>query len=63
MSSEMIQLQQCFLLDVALLDSLFIQVLYELLSLHPVDEWADVTAVAEKRPASQVQSTSCKDTR
>lgn len=57
------RLQQCSLLDVALLDSLFIQVLYELLSLHPVDERADVTAVAEKRPASQVQSTSCEDRR
>lgn len=53
----------CLLLDVAFLDSFFVQVLYELLPLHPVDEWADVTAVAEKRPASQVQNTSCKDRR
>lgn len=50
-------------LDVALLDSLFIQVLDELLSLHPVDERADVTTVPEKRPAGQVQSASCKDRR
>lgn len=53
----------CFLLDVTLLDSLFIQILYELFSLHPVDERADVAAVSEKRPASKVQSTSCKDRR
>lgn len=53
----------CFLLDVTLLDSFFIQILYELISLHPVDERADVAAVAKKRPASQVQSTSCKDRR
>lgn len=50
----------CFLLDVALLDSLFIQVLDELFPLHPVDVWADVTAVAKKRSASQVERTSCK---
>ena len=53
----------CFLLDVTLLDSLFIQVLYELLPLHPVDERADVAAIAEKRSASEVQSASCKDRR
>lgn len=53
----------CFLLDFTLLDSLFIQILDELLSLHPVDERADVAAVAKKRPARQVQSTSCRDHR
>lgn len=53
----------CLLLDVGLLDPLLVQVLDELLSLHPVDERADVAAVAEKRPAGQVQSTSCEDRR
>lgn len=59
--SKGLKLQQCFLLDVAFLNSLFIQVLDELLPLHPVDEWAGVAAVAEERPARQVQSASCKD--
>ena len=58
-----VSLSLCLLLDVALLDSFFVQVFYELLPLHPVDERADVTAVAKKGPARQVQSTSCKDRR
>ncbi|TNN47870.1 hypothetical protein EYF80_041921 [Liparis tanakae] len=52
--------EQSFLLDVALLDPLLVQVLDELVSLHPVDERADVAAVAEERPASQVQGASCR---
>lgn len=60
MSSERISAPAvCFLLDFTLLDSLFIQILDELLSLHPVDERADIAAVSEERPASQVQSASC----
>lgn len=47
------------LLDFTLLDSLLIQVLDELLSLHPIDEWADFTAVAEEGSARQVEGTSC----
>lgn len=58
--SKGLKLQQCVLLDVAFLNSLLIQVLDELLPLHPVDERAGVAAVAEERPARQVQSTSCK---
>jgi len=46
-------------LDVALLDALLVQVLDELIAFHPVDEWADVTAVAEERPARQVHGSSC----
>ena len=49
------------LLALAFLDPLFVQVFYELLSLHPVDERAVVPAVAEKRPAGQVQSISYED--
>lgn len=47
------------LLDFTLLDSLLIQVLDELLPLHPVDEWADFAAVAEEGSARQVEGTSC----
>lgn len=54
---------QADLLDVTFLDSLFVQVFYELLALHPVDERADIAAVAEKCPAGQVQSISCRDRR
>lgn len=54
---------QADLLDVAFLDSLFIQVFYELLSLHPVDERADVAAVPKKRSTGQVQSISCRNRR
>ena len=49
------------LLDVTLLDPLLVQILDELLSLHPVDERAGISAVAEESPARQVQSTSCGD--
>lgn len=52
------RLQPCSLLDVALLDPLFVQVLHELLPLHPVDDRAGVAAVAEEGPARQVQSAS-----
>lgn len=47
------------LLDVALLDPLLIQILDELLPLHPVDEWTDVSAVSKERSARQVDRTSC----
>ncbi|TNN29553.1 hypothetical protein EYF80_060298 [Liparis tanakae] len=51
------------LLDVALLNALLVQVLDELVALHPVDERTDVAAVAEERPARQVDGTSCWETR
>lgn len=47
------------LLDFTLLDSLLVQVLDELLPLHPVDEWADFAAVAKEGSARQVEGTSC----
>lgn len=49
------------LLDVTLLNPLLIQILDELLPLHPVDEWTDVTAVSEEGSARQVDRTSCGD--
>lgn len=51
------------LLDVTFLDPLFVQVLYELLALHPVDKWAGVSAVAKKCSACEVQSASCRKRR
>lgn len=39
------------LLDFTLLNPLLVQILDELLPLHPVDERADVAAVAEERSA------------
>lgn len=48
-----------FLLDVALLNPLLIQVLDKLLPLHPVDEWTDISAVSKERSARQVNWTSC----
>lgn len=49
-----------FLLDVALLDPLLVQILDELLPLHPVDERTDVPAVAEEGSARQVDGTACE---
>ena len=49
-------------LDVTLLDALLVQVLDELLALHPVDERADVSTVAEEGAARQVHWTSCGGT-
>lgn len=48
------------LLDVRLLNPLLIQILNELLPLHPVDEWTDVSAVSKERTACQVDGTSCE---
>lgn len=48
------------LLDLALLDPLLVQVLNELLPLHPVDKWTDVSAVSKEGSACQVDGTSCK---
>lgn len=48
-------------LDVALLNPLLVQVLDELLPLHPVDEGTDVAAVSEEGSARQVDRTSCGD--
>ena len=47
------------LLDIALLNALLIQILNELLALHPVDERTDVAAVSEEGSARQVYRTSC----
>lgn len=48
------------LLDLALLDPLLVQVLNELLPLHPVDKWTDVSAVSKEGSACQVDGTSCR---
>ncbi len=50
------------LLNFAFSDSGFVQILNELLSLHPVDERTHVSAVAEKRSAGQVHRAACKNT-
>lgn len=47
------------LLDVTLLNAFLVQILDELLPLHPVDKWTDVSAVTEERAARQVDWTSC----
>lgn len=47
------------LLHFGLLNALLIQILDELLPLHPVDKWTDVSAVSEERSARQVKRTSC----
>lgn len=48
------------LLDVTLLNALLVQVLDELLPLHPVDERTDVPAVSKEGPARQIERTSCR---
>lgn len=48
------------LLDVGLLNPLLIQILDELVALHPVDERTDVSAVPEEGAARQVDGTSCR---
>ena len=50
------------LLHFALPHVLLIQVLDELLALHPVDLGARVTAVAKERSAGEVHQTSCRGT-
>lgn len=47
------------LLDLGLLDPLLVQILDELVALHPVDERTDVSAVPEEGAARQVDGTSC----
>lgn len=47
------------LLDVTLLNALLIQILDELLPLHPVYKWTDVSAVSKERSARQVDRISC----
>lgn len=48
------------LLDLSLLNPLLIQILDELVTLHPVDERTDVSAVPEEGAARQVDGTSCR---
>lgn len=48
------------LLDLSLLNPLLVQILDELVTLHPVDERTDVSAVAEEGAARQVDGTSCR---
>lgn len=47
------------LLDLSLLNPLLVQILDELVTLHPVDERTDVSAVSEEGAARQVDGTSC----
>lgn len=47
------------LLDVCLLNPLLIQILNELLPLHPVDKRTDISAVSKERSARQVDGTTC----
>lgn len=48
------------LLDLRLLNSLLVQILDELVTLHPVDERTDVSAVPEEGAARKVDGTSCR---
>lgn len=48
------------LLDLGLLNSLLVQILDELVTLHPVDERTDVSAVPEEGAARKVDGTSCR---
>lgn len=48
------------LLDLSLLNPLLVQILDELVALHPVDERTDVSAVPEEGAARQVDGTSCR---
>lgn len=48
------------LLDLGLLNSLLVQILDELVTLHPVDERTDISAVPEEGAARQVDGTSCR---
>lgn len=47
------------LLDLGLLNPLFVQIFDELVALHPVDERTYVSAVPEEGAARQVDGTSC----
>lgn len=53
--------QEVFLLDFTLTDPALVQVLDELLALHPVDQWAHIATVAKEGSACQVHQTPCKD--
>lgn len=48
------------LLDLGLLNSLLVQILNELVTLHPVDERTDISAVPEEGAARKVDGTSCR---
>lgn len=48
------------LLDLSLLNPLLVQILDELVTLHPVDERTDVSTVPEEGAARQVDGTSCR---
>lgn len=51
-----------YLLNFTFSDSSFVQILNELLSLHPVDERTHIPAVTEERSAGQVHRAACKNT-
>lgn len=53
--------RKVFSLDFALLNPALVQVLNELLTLHPVDERAHIAAVAKKSSTCQVHHTPCRD--
>lgn len=55
MSPEVLKI----LLDFAFVNAFLVQIFYEFIPLHPVDERTGVSAVTEVRPARQVDGTSC----